>query len=326
MRPSKELLRTVAEKTGVNVEFFARETAQAKAENIAYRCRVRASAKEKARAQQYFFLLVELLQQMCTDLRPPALTMLKADTDPLKAARFTRTVFGLQPNEPVGHVINVMEKNGVAVLGVPWKPGRIDAFSTWVPLDSYRPVVGVFPVTAGDRLRYSLAHELGHLVMHRGFSIHSRETEDEANRFAAEFLLPEPIMRDILPDALNLAIATELKREWRVSIQMIVRRARDVGAITENRYKMLCKQVGVRGWRTKEPVKVPIERPRLLRQMAEMRYGSSYISDVADSLCISTEFALDLLDQFAPAASVPPNRFIANTEPYTFYGGPNHNN
>ena len=40
----------------------------------------------------------------------------------------------------------------------------------------------------GDRHRFNLAHELGHALMHR----HSTgECESEANRFAAEFLMPK---------------------------------------------------------------------------------------------------------------------------------------
>lgn len=44
-----------------------------------------------------------------------------------------------------------------------------------------------------DRLRFSLAHELGHLIMHR---VPTLQMEEEANAFAAAFLAPA---KDIRP-------------------------------------------------------------------------------------------------------------------------------
>jgi len=66
------------------------------------------------------------------------------------------------------------------------------AFSTWAGERTAEPVIVVSEEEAGDRLRFSEAHELGHLVLHFGRAGgRAREVEQEANDFASAFLLPE---------------------------------------------------------------------------------------------------------------------------------------
>ena len=216
-----------------------------------------------------------------------------------------------------------MERHGVIVLALPLKVERIDALSTMGQLDIQRPVMMALDSPAGDRVRFSVAHELGHLILHRGVLTHTRETEHEANLFEAEFLLPERRMREVLPEALNLSIAMELKREWRVSMQILIRRARDVGVITESRYRRLFQLLSARSWRTVEPIQVPFERTRLLRQMAEMRFGVDYVEGVAQELRIDENFSSEILEQFAPA---PKPKFLTATQPYEYQGELNQNN
>ena len=332
--PNEVQLQAIAAITGVSPAFFTKEPGQADVgAALAYRCKARVPVKDKAQASQYVLLLAELVKSLCATLRPPALNFPTPSTEPEKAARFMRTVFGLAEGEPIAHVVNVLERNGAVVLAFPEFPEksdrkpnrRIDAISTWGTFDKDRPIVGVFATSAGDRLRFNVAHELGHLVLHRNLEVHTKATEDEANRFAAEFLMPEHRMVQVLPEALNLGLAMEIKKEWRVSLQMIVRRARDVGVIADHRYKTLMAQIGARGWRTNEPVQVPIERPRLIRQMVEMKYGPEIIRETANSLCITEQFAEEILKPFASASRL--DRFEAGTEPYEYPGGdPNQNN
>jgi Zn-dependent peptidase ImmA (M78 family) len=99
--------------------------------------------------------------------------------------------------------------------------------------------------------------------------------EAEANAFAAEFLMPKEVFRKEFPLPLTLSGLAEMKQKWGVSIQALAMRARDIGVITERQYKYVVRQLSVKGWKLHEPVYVEPERPRLLRKMAELAYGTT---------------------------------------------------
>ena len=199
------------------------------------------------------------------------------------------------------------------VFGLPLKLEKIDAFSAWADIDGPRPFLGLSKDCPGDRTRYSVSHELGHLVLHKGLYGRTQNLEDEANEFAAEFLLPEHAMRRTLSNDLTLSQAIQLKKRWKVSIQAIVRRARTLNIISERRYRQLFTQLSASGWRKAEPVEIPPERPRSFRKMAEMLYKPDYKIGLAEALGISISMATTLLSLYAPSSS---DRSLPETQPY----------
>ena len=103
-----------------------------------------------------------------------------------------------------------------------------------------------------------------------------------------------------LSKPLTLELAMRLKMDWKVSIQMIVRRARDIGVISERRYRQMFQQVGSRGWRTHEPVSITVERPRLYRKAVEVLYpDGDYERRMAEDYGIGPSLAHSLLEQYA---------------------------
>jgi Zn-dependent peptidase ImmA (M78 family) len=117
-----------------------------------------------------------------------------------------------------------------------------------------------------DRLRFTLAHELGHIFMHR---VLTDDMEKEADRFAAEFLMPE---RDIRSDLTNLSLPrlATLKQYWRVSMAALLYRAAEIGTISPRTKQYLWFQMGKNHFRTHEPVVIPREDPTLLRQLFDV--------------------------------------------------------
>lgn len=184
-----------------------------------------------------------------------------------EAAAQTRATLALDASAPIPNVTRAFERAGIGV--VPFESdvvpdGKLDGISS--PVDNgANYVIAVAPRDAGDRIRFTVAHEGGHLVLHtrtRPASEPVRETE--ANLFAGAFLLPENAIRaDLSPD-LTLLGYSKLKAKWGVSIQALIRRALTLGVIDQERYKSLMIQLSSRGWRTKEPVVVGIEEPRLV--------------------------------------------------------------
>jgi Zn-dependent peptidase ImmA (M78 family) len=118
-----------------------------------------------------------------------------------------------------------------------------------------------------DRYRLSLAHELGHMVMH---TYPTPDIEAQAFQFAAEFLLPE---REVKMDLhqVDLPKLVNLKRYWRVSMAALLKRAEELGMVTPNRARYLWTQMGKAGYTKREPIELDItgEQPRLLREIVE---------------------------------------------------------
>jgi Zn-dependent peptidase ImmA (M78 family)/DNA-binding XRE family transcriptional regulator len=177
-----------------------------------------------------------------------------------------RELIGVRADKVVNNVTRCVERLGILVTGLnlPDLGSRIDGIST--PERTKEPfVVAINLHKSGDRLRFSTAHELGHLLLHTEGNrpLNREDREIEADAFASAFLLPrEPVLDELSP-GLTLAGYARIKARWGVSIQAIVRRAFDLRVIDKDRYRSLQVQISTRGWRTDEPVDVPRETPAI---------------------------------------------------------------
>ena len=186
------------------------------------------------------------------------------------AAALARSELGLPKNKPIGSkLIRRLEAGGVTV---------VRDIETDRDIDAYSAVVGHLPVivldggkrSVWDRDNFNLAHELGHIVMHRGIS-HTpgtRTVEAQAHRFAGAFLAPAKALRQELPRDLDWGCYLELKREWGMSMAALIRRAKDLGIIDDVMYTRAMKQRSAYGWRRVEPGSAdrPLPTPRFLRR------------------------------------------------------------
>ena len=176
---------------------------------------------------------------------------------PDEIAQILRTHWRL-PSGPIRNLVLVIEAAGGIVVRHAFGTQKIDAISQWPARE--RPLFFVNVDIPWDRARFTLAHEIGHLVMH---ATPSPEMEAEADVFAAEFLMPAA---EIAPDleGVTLPKLVPLKQFWRVSIAALVRRAHDLGAITPRQYRYLFMQLGRLGYRKVEPATLDPEEPTVL--------------------------------------------------------------
>ena len=153
----------------------------------------------------------------------------------------------------------MLERHGVIVLASPVRAMLHDAYSLWAGINRERAVIIAAAGLPGDRLRFSVAHELRHLTCTaRGTR---SEIEREADLFAAELLMPEEAMKNEIVPPVTLAGLAALKLKWGVAIQALVRRAFDLSIVSDRQYRYLMQQIGAHGWRKKEPIEVPSEKP-----------------------------------------------------------------
>jgi Zn-dependent peptidase ImmA (M78 family)/DNA-binding XRE family transcriptional regulator len=183
--------------------------------------------------------------------------------NPMAAAAHIRRSWRL-PGGRIDNVTSLVERAGGIVLHVDF--GSDDASAAFVSNlgDPYLWFVVNSREVAGDRLRLSLAHELGHATMHRYLPTQDEDClEPEAYAFAVALLLPPDEFDHQIDRSLSLRRARDLKRAYGVSIQAIVRASRDRALISPQRYTSLYKQISARGWRTNEPDPIKIEMPTI---------------------------------------------------------------
>lgn len=207
-------------------------------------------------------------------------------------ARIVRSSWMMPPG-PVRNVVEAIENAGGIVVPYDFGTRQADAISEWI--DGYPPIflVNYSADIPSDRLRLTLAHEIGHIVLHEAAS---PTMEDEANEFAAEFLAPRKEIKGSL-FGLNMAKLAALKRHWKISMQALIQRAYELKTITDSQRRYLFINVVKRsGSRIHEPLEseIPLESPslftRLLHQhLDELGYS---VNDLAHMLFFKNADAL----------------------------------
>jgi Zn-dependent peptidase ImmA (M78 family) len=275
VQPSEHALQGIAFQTAFPLQFFRQPDAvEFPLGTLLFRAKAEMSARERNEARQLARTVYEEFSYLRHFVRKSQMTLPRVDESPSRAATITRSSLGLSPDSPIGNLIRSVERAGVVVIALPKELKNRDAFSAWVADSELIPVVVLSKTNVGDRLRFSIAHEIGHLVLHHSIKADSRQLERESDQFAAELLLPEEAMKREMLRPITITSLASLKPRWKVSIQTLARRAFDLGYITERQYRYLMQQISRRGWRTREPFPVESEKPRAFRKMAELVYGN----------------------------------------------------
>jgi len=321
--PTTDLLADISENTGFMTSFFEKEsTYEFPLGTLTFRARSSLTAREINQAHQHANVLFEHVQKMADRFNIPDVKLPATNEGFDKAAAITRATFGIPPNTPIKKLIITLEKNGIFVLALPIALKKIDAFSTWAEISANRPVIAISSGRPSDRIKFSVAHELGHLVMHKIVVARVAEMERDADKFAAEFLLPEKAMEYEIHSPVTLTSIARLKLRWGVSMQALIRRAKDLDIITSRQYRYLFEQLSQRGWRVREPrnLDLPEEKPRLVAKMIEKLYGNSdTIEKLAKDMCLSSTKASELIKEHIEEQRIPAQDYRVNLEQLQAY-------
>lgn len=178
---------------------------------------------------------------------------------PQEIARAVRDELGLG-REPLQDLVAILEDAGVLVLRWPLDTVQVDAIASWQ--EESVPVILIGEHVPADRQRFTMAHELGHAVMHEDAA--EKEQEAEADAFAAEFLAPASEVKKEWPRGSDLDALLLLKRRWGISLAALVRRGRDVGRLTEQEYRQWNMHLSTSGMHRREPDPTERENPTAL--------------------------------------------------------------
>lgn len=232
-----------------------------------YRKRASLTASDRKRIHSTVNLLRIALRQMLkhVDVEPrrklPQFDLEEYGHSAARVAQALRTFWAL-PDGPVRDLTELVEGAGVIVFRCAFESRKFDGTS--LRLADMPPLVFLNADLPGDRWRFTLAHELGHLVMH---TVPHESMEDEADAFAAEFLTPEDSIKPQLMQVQRWRARdiAQLKLYWRVSLHMLVKRAYDLHVIGEEAARGA--YIALAPVRQQEPVPIPQESPASLQKI-----------------------------------------------------------
>jgi Zn-dependent peptidase ImmA (M78 family)/DNA-binding XRE family transcriptional regulator len=189
------------------------------------------------------------------EIKPPQAGQHYTDEEIEAAATQVRRHWNLADG-PIADVVGLLESKGVIVARSEFGVDTVSAFSFW---DGGRPFIFLgADKESASRARFDAAHELGHLVLHRGVETQDLEVdldklEREADRFGSAFLLPAATY-SLEIFSTRLGAFVELKRRWKVSIAAQIYRCLDLGILSDMQVLNLRKQLSAHQWRKREPL------------------------------------------------------------------------
>ena len=289
IQPNEELVDRIAECLHLRPSFFF-DGVYVRAPMVSYhRKRQKLSVRDEesvhALAEVFRINLRKCLDAVEIDLRlapVPAIDPDQYERDVDEIAAVVRQRWNV-PRGPVKDLTTLVEDAGVLIIAFDFGSPLIDGFCQHA-CDGMPAFIFVNKSQPKDRYRFSIAHELGHLVMHQ--TSHPLQ-EVEANRFASEFLMPT---RDIKHDFADHSLTRfmDLKMYWGTSMQALIYKAWQTGALTDRMFKYYNIEMSKRGFRKHEPV----EASHLREEPSTLK---SIISAHTDELGYSVD---DLCEMF----------------------------
>ncbi len=292
LTPSSSQLLKLARACGIRTEYFFRtHTVDLVEPEFRKRSTFGKTAQEalKIKVVELVEKRVELLgafpELPFPEFAPPAnLPERIASLDEIEAfSDAVRNAWQLGLN-PIGDVTDTLEGLGLLVILVDEENPGFSGLTAKARTKDDReyPVVAVSKLWPGDRQRFTLAHELGHLLL-KGRLADGIDEEKACDRFAGAFLAPRIAVIHSLGaqrHALEWQELYALKHEFGLSMAGWLQRAKQCGVITEAAHLSMFKWFSAKGWRTTEPGEpLPQEHPRLFNQLVYRALAEQYISE-----------------------------------------------
>lgn len=252
-----------------------------------------------------FIAVIYNMMNEYLDFESLNLPQIPRNTSPQKAAEILRDYWKIG-NKPIDDIVYLVESNGLIVTVFATSTGDVDAFSHKIVCGEKETYLIGYSQNKrmAARIHFDIAHELGHISLHNwNEDLENIDKEDfkdieqEAHSFASAFLLPEKeFSDDVRPYATNLAYYAELKKRWKVSIAAMIRRAKDLGIISNDDYSKLMRNMQKQGIRKVEPLdnELRTAEPSLLRQAIKILFQENVFTPSEFLEELSTEYGLTI--------------------------------
>ncbi|PHR93304.1 MAG: DNA-binding protein [Robiginitomaculum sp.] len=215
------------------------------------------------------------------------------------------------PSGPIKNLTALAEQAGIIVAFSDFGGASVSGVTFRIP--GKAPLILLNKSHPADRTRFTLAHELGHVVMH---SFPNHDMEKQADAFAAAFLMPEYDIREAFRGRrVGLHLLATLKPEWKVAMQALLYRANTLKIIDYNQNRYLWQTIAKNGWRKREPAETEFAHeettvlPAIIKaQFSELGYTLGELAKV--SHMNETEFVKYYGDFDTPKPGRPRLRIV----------------
>lgn len=297
--PPLDMLLEISKKLDFPINFFYKKRIICNDQGEVYFRSSRIPCKKKEMLEQQLnYLSTEIMYFIEQYINLPEVNLVDVEykeeytyDDIREITKKLRNKWGLH-DKPITNLTYVMQENGCIIARLMLESEKTDGYSKWM---WERPYTFLnTEKNAAVRERFTLAHELGHILLHRNLKAGEdiKKREKEANYFAGEFLFPsEAVINEVALATLDSLLP--IKYKWGISIGALIRRCLDLELITEERYTMLQKQISKRKWRTFEPLDdvIKSESPRLFNEAFTLLIKNDIItkSDILNSVLFSED-------------------------------------
>ena len=298
MMPSSRVLIALAKALQVS-ESHLISAGEIELENVEFRKNRVISKREEASVQAAVLSAVERYLQIEEMLgmssaswsMPPGGSFHARNLDAAETAADRLRLIWELGIDPIPNIVEFLEEKGIKVIALDLEP-TVSGLMCFVrrPGHTRLPVIVVNQNDTGERQRFTLAHELGHLVL----SVEGELDEEKASqRFASAFLMPKTVLAAEVGNvrkAVSLGELFELKRLFGVSVQVIVYRCKDLGILSSKSAGQFYGLFTKLGWR-----KPPCAEPQAIAAEEPLRFKRLCFRALAEGL-ISEAKAAELLE------------------------------
>ncbi|MFC5849642.1 helix-turn-helix domain-containing protein [Deinococcus petrolearius] len=286
--PGPDILQALSNHLQQPLDFFYRPPPPARHGTVFYRSLKSTERLARIKAQAIMIMLWDAVDYFQGLVELPPVTFPRVGSLPDSpqditesmveaAAQIARQHWNLG-DEPATNIVWLLEASGAIVMRTDLGNEKLEAMSEWRHHDGRPYVLLNHTKKNAFRSRADIAHELGHLLLHRQVTQEQlddtdlfRRVEDQAWHFAQCFLLPE---QSFLHDAYStsLDVLLTLKPRWRVSVAFMLQRLQRLEILTGDRYVNARKYLTQRGWRVNEPYDAETipEQPLVLKQLVNL--------------------------------------------------------
>lgn len=198
---------------------------------------------------------------------------------------------------PIPNIVKLLESKGILVLPLPDANDKVDAYSTW---RGNKPCMLLSYHKSASRIRFDASHELGHLIMHEDITAGDTIAERQANRFAGAFLAPKESFLEECPKGWSYAGFSRLKDRWKISIQALLYRAKELGRISTSTHRRAMIQMSKANMRKNEGLEWEKELPVMITHALELLQGQITITELAAEISIYSNQLKDMLNRCVP--------------------------
>ena len=283
---SEDILLKIFEFLNFPAAFFTRKISNL-VDNANYRKRACLNKTNRSKIDITCKLIGYVIDQMADELEYPDFNLRMLDLEegfsPTYVAQYIRKQLNIEG--PVKEIYKTLEKNGIIIVEFDFDSSLFDGVSF-------------------------ISDELGHIIMHSAIANlypEYRNKEAEANIFASEFLMPEVEIKNDLRN-LKLTDLAELKRYWLTSMASLIMRAKDLGCISQDRYKYLNIELSRYGYKKKEPVNVYIDSPSIF--MAAYKMYRNELGYTKKELAEAFALPIDIIDRLFAESNTPKLRVL----------------